>query len=134
MMAFFSILGEVLDRHPRLKIGFLEAGVDWVPYMIQRMDHYHRAKKRSGWPVPKGNANHYIKNCELYFTCEAEEKLLPEVINWIGEDRLMMEADMPHGEGRETSVEEIQERKDLTETIKGKILGLNAKTFYSLQG
>lgn len=132
MMGFFSILGLVLDRHPRLKVGFLEAGVDWIPYMVQRMDHYHRAEKRSSWPVPKRNASGYLKDCEIYFTCEAEEKLLPEVMNWIGEGRIMMEADMPHGEGRDTSVQEIQERRDLSDSVKGKILGLNAKAFYNL--
>ncbi|MGH7825443.1 MAG: amidohydrolase family protein [Candidatus Binatia bacterium] len=133
MMAFFSILGEVLDRHPRLRVGFLEAGVDWVPYMVQRMDHYHKAEQRSGWPVPRRNASDYIKNCEIYFTCEAEEKLLPEVVNWIGEDRIMMEADMPHGEGRDTAVQEIQERRDIREATKRKILGMNAKAFYTLE-
>ena len=132
MMGFFSILGYVLDRHPHLKVGFLEAGVDWLPYMIQRMDHYYHAEKRSGWPVPERNASGYLKDCQIYFTCEAEEKILPEVIRWIGEERIMMEADMPHGEGRETSVQEIQERKDLSDSVKKKILGLNAKAFYNL--
>lgn len=132
MMAFFSVLGDVLDRHPRLKVGFLEAGVDWLPFMIQRMDHYHKAEKKSRWPVPKGNASDYLKDCEIYFTCEAEERLLPEVIRWIGEDRIMMEVDMPHGEGRETSVQEIQERADLSEAVKEKVLGINAKAFYNL--
>lgn len=131
MMGFFSILGLVLDRHPRLKVGFLEAGVDWLPYMIQRMDHYHKAEKRNGWSVPKGNASSYLRDCEIYFTCESEEKLLPEVSRWIGEDRIMMEADMPHGEGRDSSVQEIQERKDLSDAVKEGILGLNAKAFYN---
>ncbi|MFQ5902898.1 MAG: amidohydrolase family protein, partial [Candidatus Binatia bacterium] len=132
MMGFFSILGYVLDRHPKLKVGFLEAGVDWLPYMIQRMDHYYAAEKKSSWPVPKGNASSYLKDCQIYFTCEAEEKLLPEVMRWVGEDRIMMEADMPHGEGRETSVKEIREREDLSNSVKEKILGFNAKAFYNL--
>ena len=43
-----------------------------------------------------------------------------------------MEVDMPHGEGRETSVQEIQERADLSEAVKEKVLGINAKAFYNL--
>ena len=51
-----------------------------------------------------------MRDCEVYFTCEAEEKLVPQVIEFVGEDRIMISADMPHGEAREGSVQEIRER------------------------
>jgi len=34
------------------------------------------------------------------FTCEAEEKLLTQAIEFVGEERIMISADMPHGEAR----------------------------------
>ena len=34
------------------------------------------------------------------------------------EDRIMISADMPHGEARKGSVEEIQERTDLNQPVK----------------
>jgi len=132
LMGFFSVLGDVLDRHPGLKVAFLEAGSEWVPYMVHRMDHYYEPEKRSGWPIPKRPASAYLKDCQIYFTCEAEEKFLPEVLSFVGEDRMMISADMPHSEGRETSIEEILVRQDLSDAAKNKILGLNAKVFYNL--
>jgi len=57
---------------------------------------------------------------------------LPEVLTLAGEDRIMISADIPHSEGRETSIEEILARRDLSESAKEKILGLNAKVFYNL--
>jgi predicted TIM-barrel fold metal-dependent hydrolase len=45
---------------------------------------------------------------------------------------MMISADMPHSEGRETSIEEILVRQDLSDAAKNKILGLNAKVFYNL--
>ncbi len=45
---------------------------------------------------------------------------MPQGLVIDGEDRIMMEADMPHGEGRETSVKEIRERKDLSDSVKEK--------------
>ena len=48
-------------------------------------------------PLPKRRASEYVRDCEVYFTCEAEEKLVPQVIEFVGEDRIMISADMPHG-------------------------------------
>jgi hypothetical protein len=39
---------------------------------------------------------------------------------------------MPHGEAREESVQEIQERTDLSEEQKVKILGETAAQFYAV--
>ena len=115
MMGFYAFLGGgILDRFPRLKVAFLEAGADWVPYLIERMDHYFHSESANGRPVPKRRASEYIRDCEVYFTCEAEEKLVPQVIEFVGEDRIMISADMPHGEAREGSVQEIRERADLS--------------------
>jgi uncharacterized protein len=108
MMGFFAFLGGgILDRFPALKVGFLEAGVDWVPYLIQRMDHYYHSESANHRPVPKRRASDYVRDCQVYFTCEAEEKLVPQVMEFVGEDRIMISADMPHGEAREGSVEEM---------------------------
>ena len=74
----------------------------------------------------------WLKDCQIYFTCEGEEKLLPEVFSFVGEDRIMISADIPHSEGRETSIEEITARPDLSDSAKEKILSLNAKAFYNL--
>lgn len=134
LMGFYAVLaGGVLDRFPGLKVAFLEAGADWVPYLIQRMDHYYRAEKALGRPgLPERIPSAYLGDREIYFTCEGDEELLPLVLERVGDDRMMISADMPHAEAREGSVKEIQERGDLTEAQKRKILGENARRFYSL--
>jgi predicted TIM-barrel fold metal-dependent hydrolase len=45
---------------------------------------------------------------------------------------MMISSDIPHSEGRETAIEEILARPDLSESAKEKILGLNARAFYNL--
>ena len=132
-MGFFAFLGGgILDRFPRIKVAFLEAGVDWVPYLIERMDHYYHSETANNRPLPKLRATDYVRDCQVYFTCEAEEKLLPQVMEFVGEDRIMISADMPHGEAREGSVEEIKERNDLSQAVKQRILGDNAASFYGI--
>ena len=45
------VSGGVFDRHPELRVAFLEAGVGWVPFFIDRM-HEH-FEKRGDW-IPNG--------------------------------------------------------------------------------
>ncbi len=135
LAAFWSILGGgVLDAFPRLKVSFLEAGSEWLPYWIGRMDHYYHSdtqNQRAGY-MPKKRPSDYLKEGRIFFTCEAEEALLPQVIELLGEDQMMVSADMPHGEAREDSMDVIRERKDITDQIKRKILGENAARFYKI--
>jgi uncharacterized protein len=134
LMAFFSLTaGGVLDQFPQLRVAFLEAGSEWIPYMVGRMDHYHPVIRTLDWgPHSKKRPSDYLREGRLYVTCEAEEPLLPDVLKLVGEDHVMIEGDMPHAEARETGIEELRERGDITEPVKQKILRHNAMTFYQL--
>lgn len=134
LMAFFSLTaGGVLDRFPKLRVGFLEAGSEWIPYMVGRMDHYHPVIRSVAWgPHSKRPPSEYLAEGRLYVTCEAEESLLSRVLELVGEDQVMIEGDMPHAEARDTGIREIQERRDLSDQVKQKILRDNAIRFYQL--
>ena len=45
------ICGGVLEKYPRLRIAFLEAGALWVPYWLARLDEFYG---KIGHMVPKG--------------------------------------------------------------------------------
>jgi predicted TIM-barrel fold metal-dependent hydrolase len=132
LCAFHAILGGgVLDRYPRLKVLFLEAGCEWIPWLVQRMDHYYESERFRGY-VPERKASEYLRDCQVYFTTEAEEANLPLVLQFVGEDRIMIACDQPHEEAREGTVGEIRERNDLTDAQKRRVLGQNAVAFYKL--
>jgi predicted TIM-barrel fold metal-dependent hydrolase len=134
IMAFYAFTGGgVLDRFPGLKLAFLEAGCEWLPYVVQRMDHYYGSELRKRTRLPQMRASEYLRERSIYLTTEAEERGLPYVMEWIGEDRIMISADMPHGEARETTVQEIEERTDLSDVQKRKLLHDNAAAFYNIQ-
>lgn len=134
LMAFYSFLGGgILERHPGLRVCFMEAGADWLPYFIQRMDQYYSVDARMGWAVlAKEPPSAYLKRGNVYFTCEGDEALLPTVLEWLGEDFMLASADMPHMEARENSLVEIAERADLSERQKDKILTENPRRFFGL--
>ena len=71
----------VLDRYPRLKVLFLEAGCEWIPWLVQRMDHYYESERFRGY-VPERKASEYLRDCQVYFTTEAEEANLPLVLKF----------------------------------------------------
>jgi predicted TIM-barrel fold metal-dependent hydrolase len=96
------------------------------------MDHYFDSEAGKGRRLPERRASDYLRDCPIYLTTEAEECYLPRVLEFVGEDRIMVSADMPHGVGRENAVDEIEERPDLTPAQKQRLLHDNAATFYEL--
>jgi predicted TIM-barrel fold metal-dependent hydrolase len=131
-LGFYSFIGGgILDRFPNLKVAFLEVGADWLPWMIQRMDHYDVVDKAFGWDnLPRRRPSEYLKSGNIYLTTEGEEELLPEILKWLGEDQIILAGDLPHAEDRENAVSEISERTDISEAVKRKILYENSKRFF----
>ena len=129
------VLDGVFDLFPRLRIGFLEAGAGWIPYMMDRMDEkFHIDRKRKHFPLSKLPSD-YFKNGNIYTTCETDEKILDAVVREMGEDYLMYPTDFPHereaGEFAK-DIPEFWQRNDLSESAKRKILSQNAKRFYNM--
>jgi uncharacterized protein len=133
-MAFVAIVGHgMLDRHPDLKIGFLEFGAEWILYMVSRLDHYlpiDRSQMPIKDEVPQKKIEEYVKSGRIFIAGEADDKLLPAEIELLGEDQILYSSDLPHGEGRHNAAKEILGRSDITETQKRKILYHNAVKFF----
>jgi uncharacterized protein len=82
--------------------------------------------------LPARQPSEYLRDGRIFFTCEGDEELLPRVIAMLGEDQVMLSADMPHVEARENSFQEVRERADLSDAVKRKIIGGNAVRFLGL--
>jgi predicted TIM-barrel fold metal-dependent hydrolase len=135
LLGCFSFLGGgLLDRFPGLRVGFFEAGADWLPYWVERMDQYWNATSwlAPGHPRSSCPPSHYLTSGRVYVTCEGEERLLPQVLEFVGEDHVMISGDMPHLEARENVVVEIRERMDVSDQVKAKLLGANAERFFRI--
>jgi hypothetical protein len=132
LMGFHSLVGcGVLDRFPGLRVGFLEAGSEWLLYWIRRMDHYYEVSRGNRWGGYAAKPpSEYLKDKRIWVTCEAEEPLLPQVIELVGEDHILIEGDMPHAEARDTGITMLAGRADLPERVRRKVLRDNAIEFY----
>lgn len=96
MIAFLSLLeGGVLERHPGLRVGFLEAGAGWVPYWLWRLDEEYRCMGGEVRATVRELPSTYFKR-QCYVTIEPGEPYLRSVIECIGADCLLFGTDFPH--------------------------------------
>jgi uncharacterized protein len=96
MMAMLALIeGGVLERHPKLKVGFMESGCGWLPYWLWRMDeeyecHYWEVKDK----VKMKPSDYFRRQC--FITFEPSEPYLDRIIEDIGADNLLFGSDYPH--------------------------------------
>lgn len=134
MTAMTALLsGGVFDRHPRLRVAFLEAGVGWVPYFLDRLhEHY---EKRGDW-IPNGwrrEPREYVEAGNVWVSCEPEEPILGAVVQLLGPDFILYASDYPHWDAAwPKSTRPLRERRDLSDEARVKIAGANARRFYGL--
>lgn len=126
------VLGGVLERHPRLRVAFLEAGVGWVPYFVERMDE-HFEKRGKQVPGCKRRPSEYVARGQCYFSCEPEERGIAAACEALGDGCILYASDYPHWDSDfPHTVAPIRERADLSGQSKGKVLGANALRFYGI--
>ncbi|HEY1235807.1 MAG TPA: amidohydrolase family protein [Candidatus Binatia bacterium] len=128
------IYGGVPEQFPKLRIAFLECGVGWVPYWMERMDEEWEKRGKVEAPLCKKKPSEYVKSGNLFFALEPEEETVPYVIERIGADKILFASDYPHWDGMFPHVvSTIRGRKDISDDAKAQILGQNAKRFYGWQ-
>jgi predicted TIM-barrel fold metal-dependent hydrolase len=74
----------------------------------------------------------YVRKGNLFFSTEADDVLLPQVIELVGDDNMVFGSDMPHGDREPFVVRKLQGRKDISDTAKVKILETNPARLYGL--
>lgn len=127
------LLAGLPEMFPTLRLGFMESGAGWVPFWMEHLDG--EVEKRP-WDAPrlKARPSEYMKSGRIFYGCEPEERTIPYVAQWVGEDVLMYASDYPHWDSEwPHTVSELWERDDLTPGLKRKLLCDNALRFYSIQ-
>jgi predicted TIM-barrel fold metal-dependent hydrolase len=132
MRQLTSIVFEgVPERFPALRLAFLEAGAGWAPYWMERMDDEFDKRGAAEAPALRKRPSAYVRGGNIYFSCEADEWLLPQALRLVGEDQVVYASDFPHWDNSYPgSLDEIVNRGDLTESQKRKVLGENCRRLY----
>jgi predicted TIM-barrel fold metal-dependent hydrolase len=131
MLAMADVIcGGVLERHPRLKVAFLECYSGWVPFWLHRMDT--AAEKARGQRELRLKPSDYFRR-QCWVATEAEKEL-SMVLGLIGDDNVVYSTDYPHGDSDfPRAVDELLELEIVPEASKKKILWNNCVRLYGLQ-
>jgi predicted TIM-barrel fold metal-dependent hydrolase len=112
------ILGGVLERHPRLRVGFMEAGCGWVPYWLERMDE-HAENYRFEVPYLKERPSTYFRRQCSY------------VAHTVGAQTLVFASDFPHHDCIfPGAVDKLRKRADLDGKLVTAMLSDNPHRLY----
>ena len=121
--------GGVLERFPKLRVSFLEAGCGFFPYYLDRLDE-HYEKRVGEMPIPRPPSE-YVRQGRVLVSCEPDEHAIVYVCERVGSDKILYASDYPHWDADfPNTVRAISERDDLTDEAKDNILGANAARFF----
>jgi predicted TIM-barrel fold metal-dependent hydrolase len=124
--------GGVLERFPRLRVSFLEAGATWFPYFLDRLDERYE-RRRDELPWLHKRPSEYVGEGRVFVSCEPGESLLGAVAEGVGADKILYASDYPHWDADfPDSVAEVRDRTDLSDADKRLILSDNARRFLRL--
>ncbi|MCZ6876738.1 MAG: amidohydrolase family protein [Acidobacteria bacterium] len=126
------VLNGLPERFPRLKIIWMESGLAWLPFLMQRLDHEYMMRTSEA-PLLKKPPSEYMR--EMFFSSQPIEtdhpkalELTFEMIN--AETQLLYSSDWPHWDFDLPSV--IFDLPFLSEQARRNILGENARRLFKL--
>jgi uncharacterized protein len=129
------ILSGMFDRHPDLQMVSVESGVGWVPFILETLD-YEMAENapRELAQLKKPPSEYFRSNLYATFWFENNRNKLPDLIEAVGEDRILFETDFPHPTCMYPSpLETVAEKMGtLAPETRRKIMGENARELYRL--
>jgi uncharacterized protein len=136
MMALLALIeGGVLERHPGLRVAFLESGCGWLPYWLHRLDTIEYAHY-SGEVLDtvKRKPSAYFKR-QCFVVIEPDEPYLPAFVEQLGADNLLFGTDFPHGDHKDDMVDlALALAARMPGEVVRKILWDNPARFYGLSG
>lgn len=125
------LCGGVLERFPRLRVGFLEGGCGLVPSFLERLDEHFAKRPREMPQCRRRPSEYFAERC--FVSCDPEERALAWVTREIGPGNVVFASDYPHWDALfPGSVAAIAARQDLGDDVKRAVLGGNARRFLPL--
>jgi predicted TIM-barrel fold metal-dependent hydrolase len=120
------------ERFPKLKLLWVESGLAWIPFLMQRLDH-EVMMRPSEAPLLKRLPSEYMR--EMHFTSQPLErsnmKLLEATMDAMNaRTQLLYSSDWPHWDWDPPSA--ITTLPFLDDEAKRNILGLNAARLFGL--
>jgi predicted TIM-barrel fold metal-dependent hydrolase len=127
------IINGLPERFPKLKLLWVESGLAWIPFLMQRLDHEFQMRTCEA-PMLKRLPSEYMR--EMYYTSQPLEKTNLKLLQctmeaFNAETQLLYASDWPHWDFDAPG--SIATLPFLSEQAKRNILGLNAARIFNLE-
>lgn len=120
-------------RFPNLRLAFLEIGVTWLPYYLDRLDE-HWEKRPVETPLITRKPSEMVRDWNVYFSIEAGETMLASTIDFVGDSHFVYASDIPHWDNEfPGSLERLRAHPDLSRHTKENILYNNPLRLFALK-
>lgn len=132
----FMLMGGMLDRYPRLRVGSLESGHAWLPHWLTRLGRQIDYVRGSVSPTLKHTPMEYAQMGRVFLSIDFSEgvALTKSAIDLIGDHVFMFASDYPHPETifPDHADTVIAWRQTLGEPAMQKLMWENASRFLRL--
>jgi predicted TIM-barrel fold metal-dependent hydrolase len=122
-----------LDRHPGLKIGLIESGMGWVPFVLEALEHqFDEMLPSKAGMLTKRPWEYWREHfwCTFWFEKHGPKEMLEKV----GIDKVLFETDFPHPTSLYPGVQAhiVDALGGHDYEVRKKVLQTNATTLYNL--
>jgi uncharacterized protein len=98
MLACLAVIwGGVCEKHPKVRIGFLESGGGWIAPWLDRMDRHFDDQSFNDSGLKTRPSDLFRRNCWISF--EPVEGSLNVLADYVGPNKIMWATDYPHSDG-----------------------------------
>jgi uncharacterized protein len=100
MLALLGLVVEgTFDRHPRLRLGILEAGTGWLAWWLHRMDEHHELFGPSERPdLARSPSGYFAHHCTI--ASDSDDPFVAQTVDAVGADHVVWSSDFPHLEAK----------------------------------
>jgi len=133
MLAAMSVIwGGIADRHPKLRVAFLESGGGWIAPWLDRMDRHFDDQGFNDSGLSMRPSEIFQRNCWISF--EPVEGSIKVLADYIGPHKILWATDYPHPDGFFPGAPKmIEERmRGLSPQTRHQIMAGGAMGFYGL--
>lgn len=135
----------IFDRFPKLRVGFLEGGATWTPFLMDRLDRSYESHLQMDLegnlligPRPEEKASDYfrrhVQEGRIFVGFDCDDRGLGFAVQMVGREPFLFASDFPHenfnAESCRREIDELRSREDLTQRDKEAVLGGNAQRLY----
>ena len=134
MLACLSMIwGGVCERHPKLRVGFLESGGGWIAPWLDRMDRHFDDQGFNDSGLKHRPSELFQRQCWISF--EPVEGSLKVLADYIGPHKIMWATDYPHPDGFFPGAPAMVQKQleGLSPETKHQVMAGGAMGFYGLQ-